>query len=278
MKLVRLLCLVSLSLLLASPTLGSERRSRRPRRPAAPKLAAGALGMPAVTTPSGLTYVITRRGAGQKPTVGETVLVHYTGMLTSGKKFDSSYDRNEPIAFPLGAGRVIKGWDEGIAELGVGDQAILVIPPELAYGDRDVGNGVIPPKSTLIFVVELVDVKRSSVSEIVGRVLDEKGVDAAVGAFRAMQANGFGEVYASEGELNAVGYSLLGRHRVKDAIEILKLNVEAYPDSANVYDSLGEAYAADGATALAIESYQHSLLLDPTNANAAAMLKKLKGE
>jgi FKBP-type peptidyl-prolyl cis-trans isomerase len=89
------------------------------------------------------------------------VLVHYTGLLTNGVKFDSSLDRNEPIAFPLGAGRVIKGWDEGVARLRVGDQATFIIPPQLGYGSRGAGGGVIPPDATLVFVIELIDVKEN---------------------------------------------------------------------------------------------------------------------
>ncbi len=85
---------------------------------------------------------------------GDTVTVHYTGLLSNGTKFDSSLDRGEPIAFELGAGRVIKGWDEGIAQLSVGDQATLIIPPQLGYGARGAG-GVIPPDATLVFVIEV---------------------------------------------------------------------------------------------------------------------------
>ena len=112
----------------------------------------------AVKTASGLTYLITRKGTGVQPKVGQVVVVHYTGTLTDGTKFDSSRDSGKPFEFPLGAGRVIKGWDEGIGKLHVGDQAILVIPPSIGYGSRGAG-GVIPPDATLIFIVELVDVK-----------------------------------------------------------------------------------------------------------------------
>jgi peptidylprolyl isomerase len=114
-----------------------------------------------IRTLSGLTYMITKRGTGVLPKKGQTVSVHYTGTLTNGVKFDSSRDRGTPIEFPLGTGRVIKGWDEGIAKMRVGDQAILVIPPTLGYGARGAGNGLIPPDATLIFIVELVDVKDS---------------------------------------------------------------------------------------------------------------------
>jgi len=97
---------------------------------------------------------------GRQPKNGETVVLHYTGMLTNGVKFDSSHDRNEPFAFKLGGGQVIKGWDEGVAKLRVGDQAILVLPGKIAYGPRGVTN-VIPPDATLIFIVEVVDVRPS---------------------------------------------------------------------------------------------------------------------
>src|SRR6185503_5335306 len=105
------------------------------------------------TTPSGLTYLITKKGTGPQ-LKGDTVVLNYTGTLTNGVKFDSSYDRNEPLAFQLGAGRVIKGYDEGLAKLRVGDHAILVIPGKLAYGPKGVPD-VIPPDATLIFVIEV---------------------------------------------------------------------------------------------------------------------------
>jgi len=113
-------------------------------------------------TPSGLIYVITRRSTGQLPRAGETVIVNYTGLLGSGVKFDSSLDRGEPFKFKLGAGRVIKGWDEGIAKLRVCEQATLIIPPQLGYGARGAG-GVIPPDATLIFIVELMGVEAAQV-------------------------------------------------------------------------------------------------------------------
>ena len=111
----------------------------------------------AITTPSGLTYLITKKGTGRRPKNGDTVILHYTGMLTNGVKFDSSRD-GKPFSFKLGAEQVIKGWDEGLAKLRVGDHAILVVPAKLGYGSKGAGD-VIPPDSTLIFVIEFVDVK-----------------------------------------------------------------------------------------------------------------------
>ena len=111
-----------------------------------------------VTTPSGLKYYELKLGKGPEAKAGMTVRVHYTGWLTDGKKFDSSVDRGEPFAFKLGAGEVIKGWDEGVAGMKVGGKRQLHIPPQLAYGDRGAG-GVIPPKAELIFDVELLAVQ-----------------------------------------------------------------------------------------------------------------------
>jgi peptidylprolyl isomerase len=106
------------------------------------------------TTPSGLQYSIDRPGTGAQPKTGQFVSVHYTGWLTDGTKFDSSRERGEPIEFPLGRGRVIPGWDEGIAAMTVGEKRTLVIPANLGYGARGAG-GVIPPNATLVFAVEL---------------------------------------------------------------------------------------------------------------------------
>ncbi|MGS2761344.1 peptidylprolyl isomerase [Sinomicrobium sp. M5D2P9] len=109
-------------------------------------------------TESGLWYKILEKGNGDKATKGKTVSVHYKGMLMDGSVFDSSYKRNQPIDFQLGAGQVISGWEEGIELLNTGDKARLVIPSELAYGSRGAG-GVIPPNATLVFEVELVKIK-----------------------------------------------------------------------------------------------------------------------
>jgi peptidylprolyl isomerase len=154
--------------LLLSATMGPvalgqtrTRRSTPVHRRAAPATPVAALSTPGMTrTPSGLIYVVTRRNStGRVPLAGETVVVNYTGLLGSGVKFDSSLDRGEPFKFPLGKGRVIKGWDEGIAKLRVGEQATLVIPPQLGYGAKGAGEGLIPPDATLIFIVELIDVE-----------------------------------------------------------------------------------------------------------------------
>ena len=122
---------------------------------------ANAQGKP-VTTASGLQIIDTKVGTGASPRQNQTAVVHYTGWLyvngAKGKKFDSSVDRGDPFDFPLGMGRVIKGWDEGVASMKVGGKRTLIIPPDLGYGARGAG-GVIPPNATLMFDVELLDVK-----------------------------------------------------------------------------------------------------------------------
>ena len=120
--------------------------------------AGGGGGGDEVTTPSGLKYTDVKVGTGAEAKSGQNVSVHYTGTLTDGKKFDSSKDRNQPFNFPLGAGRVIKGWDEGVAGMKVGGVRKLIIPASLGYGASGAG-GVIPPNATLLFEVELLDVK-----------------------------------------------------------------------------------------------------------------------
>ena len=116
----------------------------------------------AMTTASGLQIIDSKEGTGASPKPGQTCVMHYTGWLyengQKGKKFDSSVDRNEPFDVPIGQGRVIKGWDEGVATMKVGGKRTLIIPPGLGYGARGAG-GVIPPNATLIFEVELLGVK-----------------------------------------------------------------------------------------------------------------------
>uniref|UniRef100_A0A7S0H734 peptidylprolyl isomerase n=1 Tax=Hanusia phi TaxID=3032 RepID=A0A7S0H734_9CRYP len=108
-------------------------------------------------TPSGLKYKDIEVGQGPQPKSGQKIKAHYSGyLLSNGKLFDSSYDRGQPLPFNVGVGQVIKGWDEGLLSMKVGGKRILLIPSELAYGKRNVANGLIPPNSVLVFYVELV--------------------------------------------------------------------------------------------------------------------------
>jgi peptidylprolyl isomerase len=112
-----------------------------------------------ITTDSGLKYIELKPGNGAEVKRGDTAVVHYTGWLTNGKKFDSSLDRNRPFEFKVGAGEVIKGWDEGVAGMKAGGKRKLIIPSKLGYGERGAGDGLIPPNAELIFEVELIRIK-----------------------------------------------------------------------------------------------------------------------
>jgi len=119
--------------------------------------------MAMTTTQTGLQYEDTVAGTGERPGLGQTCVMHYTGWLwdngAKGSKFDSSHDRGKPFSFPLGQGRVIKGWDEGVASMKIGGARTLLIPPALGYGASGVGGGLIPPNATLLFEVELLEVR-----------------------------------------------------------------------------------------------------------------------
>ncbi len=144
-----------------TPTARGKRTTAAKTANAKPRTATkpNAIAAAATTTASGLTYIITQKNeAGHQLKTGDNVIVHYTGLLTNGVKFDSSLDRNEPYSFQLGAGEVIKGWDEGILKLRVGERATLIIPPSIGYGAKGYPP-VIPPDATLIFIVEVVGVK-----------------------------------------------------------------------------------------------------------------------
>lgn len=151
----------------AAPTLQQPKPAEAPtlQQPTEPALApAQPAAQPApetqpstVTTNSGLKYEVINSGAGSKPATGDKVKVHYTGTLLDGTKFDSSVDRGTPFVFTIGIGQVIKGWDEGVALMKVGDKFKFTIPPELAYGSRGAGSKI-PPGATLVFDVELLGI------------------------------------------------------------------------------------------------------------------------
>ncbi|MCP4637809.1 MAG: FKBP-type peptidyl-prolyl cis-trans isomerase [Methyloversatilis sp.] len=136
--------------------------------------------MTAITTESGLVYEDTTPGTGHEAAAGQEVSVHYTGWLTDGRKFDSSKDRNDPFSFQLGAGQVIRGWDEGVAGMKEGGVRKLTIPPELGYGARGAG-GVIPPNATLVFEVELLAVVRNEGELVIEELTPGTGKEAQPG-------------------------------------------------------------------------------------------------
>jgi len=231
-----------------------------------------------VTTATGLKYIIQKNGKGKKAEIGKAAEVNYTGWLVDGKKFDSSLDRGETFEFVLGANQVIKGWDEGVALMRVGDKFRFIIPPELAYGDKGAGE-LIPPGATLIFDVELVKVrnpKKPIIDTLMEIILNYGGIKKAKELYYELKDEHEGDYNFKESQLNILGYRLLQVGLNKEAIEIFKINVDEYPDSFNVYDSLGEGYMITGDKKLAIKNYEISIKLNPNNENGKKMLEKLK--
>ncbi len=229
-----------------------------------------------LTAKDGLKYIILHKGNGIKAENGKQVSVNYAGYLTDGKEFDSSYKRGRPIKFILGEGKVIKGWDEGIALMHVGDKFRLIIPPALGYGSRQAGQ--IPPNSTLIFNTELMGVTepKLSLADTLLMAMFSKGIDSAVSRFHQIMKTDKDKYDLDEDEINSLGYRLLSSRYINQAIKILKLNVELHPDSYNVYDSLGEAYMIGGKKQLAIENLKKALKLNPKDKNAEEMINKIK--
>jgi FKBP-type peptidyl-prolyl cis-trans isomerase len=150
-----ILALAIAGLVAAAPAQDQTKKSASKTASGGPTKVTGA----PTKTPSGLEYWDIKVGTGPVAQSGHKVKVHYTGWLTNGKKFDSSVDRGEPFEFMLGAGQVIKGWDEGVAGMKVGGKRQLKIPPDLGYGASGTGGGLIPPNATLIFDVELLGVQ-----------------------------------------------------------------------------------------------------------------------
>ena len=227
------------------------------------------------TTASGFKYLVTTHGTGAQPTAGQVVIAHYTGTLPDGTVFDSTRERNKPFAFTLGRKQVIKGWDEGFALLHVGDKATFVIPPELAYGDKQRGN--IPANSTLRFEVELLELKDRALADLLQDMIDTVGLDAAKAKFAEAKAANFAGLYVNEDQLNGLGYRYLGKEgKLPVALAVLQWNVELFPNSGNVYDSLGEADVKNGDRASALAHYAKALELDPKNKNAEKFLAEIK--
>jgi FKBP-type peptidyl-prolyl cis-trans isomerase len=167
--LIGLIALIGVAFFIASKAMAQDKKDATPGADSTPsasqtpaaKAAAHKKAKSAsktITTASGLKYQVLKQGNGAVAQAGQQVSVHYTGWLTDGTKFDSSVDRGQPFQFTLGAGQVIKGWDEGVLGMKVGEKRKLTIPSSLGYGERGAGN-VIPPNATLVFDVELLGVQ-----------------------------------------------------------------------------------------------------------------------
>ncbi|MBU0696739.1 MAG: FKBP-type peptidyl-prolyl cis-trans isomerase [Bacteroidetes bacterium] len=233
-----------------------------------------------ITTKSGLKYFITQKGNGKAIDSGSIAIQHYTVWLSNGKKLDSSRDRNQPFAAEYPSKDIIKGTNEALSILKIGDRGIFIMPYYLAYGEK--GRSVVPPKETLTFDIELLDSKANSLSKELEKTLYQNykqdsvlKLKQTIKKFYQLKKSKFKDLWMDENELNTMGYGLLGRKHAAEAAAIFKLNTKEYPKSFNVYDSLGEAYMDLGENKLAILNYKKSLALNPKNENATKMLEKL---
>jgi len=235
-----------------------------------------------ITTASGLKYIFTKKGNGPAVKPGWLAIWHYNLHLTNGTLIDDSRARNAPLSSEYNTTHLIKGFTEALNLMHIGDRGIFVVPPAIGYGAKGAGK-MIPPNSTLIFDIELIDTKEKSLQTVLDSVIWGKPARTdsiphtaeALKTFAKLKKEKFGNLYVSEEDLNTIGYSLIKKHP-NDAIEFFKLYVAMYPKSANAYDSLGEGYMTAGNKDKAISNYQKSLKLNPKNTNAEDMIKKLK--
>jgi len=248
-------------------------------------LSAFAYNYDTLSTESGLKYFYTVHGEGEEVISGYVVITEYIGSFEDGTVFDSSRDREESFAFTLGAGQVIPGMDEGVNMMRIGDRMTFIMPAELAYGEKGAGD-VIPPNTTLIFDVELLDMMEFSLGSLLYEALTINAADpsdttlhpdAMFDKYNELADTNFEGIYYNQGDLNRIGYLLLDDYP-EDALQVFKLNVDLYPEAANPYDSLAEAYMKMGKKKLAIINYAISLQYDPGNKNATEMIQKLQAE
>lgn len=225
-------------------------------------------------TSSGLAYWLTKQGAGRQPQPGEVVVARVTGVLGDGTNFPGPSFKGAVQGFSLRPMRGMPpGLLEGLGSLRVGDSAILVVPPALGYGAK--GWWKVPGNSTLTYFVEVEDVKSKDMAQFLYDTIEDDGLPTAVNLYRKFQVDSFRDVYVDESAMNQAGYALLEEKRTQEAIQILEWNVEAFPHSANVYDSLADAYARNSQNDLAIANYRKALSIDPAMQSSIKALARL---
>lgn len=230
-----------------------------------------------ITTDSGLKYYIVESGEGEKVEEGKEVKLHGIGTLENGEVFWETRKSNSPFYFITGTNSVIKGVEEGVSKMRVGDRWIFILPPEIAYGEKQ--RGPIPPNSTLIFDYEVLDVSdpKKTIIDTLHITIEEEGIDKALDLYLELEKENDVYNFRSD-ELNGLGYKLVNEKKLDLAKIIFQLNAKMYPDDYNVWDSLGEVYMLLGEEIKAIESYKKSLELFSGNTNATEMIKKLEAK
>lgn len=233
-------------------------------------------------TDSGVLCIRVREGHGRQPKLGDIVVVRATGLLDSGKEFRHPPEDGSPGWFWLLPDRQPLGLIQAMSLMHAGDSAVIVIPASLGYGPKGGLKGAAPPNAALTYVVDLLDVKSDDVAVKMEEMIDAGGsagvpggVDAAIKEYRGWQARGFPDQHLDENQMNGLGYDLLKKSDVEGAIKIFQLTLEAYPRSANLHDSLGEAFAKHGDKEKAIEQYRTALAIDPKMESSKKALQEL---
>ncbi|MCK5028605.1 MAG: FKBP-type peptidyl-prolyl cis-trans isomerase [Bacteroidales bacterium] len=230
-----------------------------------------------IKTDSGLKYYIVEKGEGEKVEEGKEVKLHGIGTLENGEVFWETRESNSPFYFITGTNSVIKGVEEGVSKMRVGDRWIFILPPEIAYGERQ--RGPIPPNSTLIFDYEVLDVTnpKKTIIDTLHITIEEEGVDKALDLYLELEKEN--DVYNFRADqLNGLGYKLINEKKPDIAKVVLQLNAKMHPDDFNVWDSLGEIYMILGENTKAVESYRKSLELYSGNTNAEEMIQKIEAK
>ena len=230
-----------------------------------------------ITTDSGLKYYIVEKGDGEKVQDGKEVTLHGIGTLVNGEVFWETRESNSPFHFITGTNSVIKGVEEGVSKMRVGDRWIFILPPEIAYGAKN--RDPIPPNSTLIFDYEILDVTnpKKTIVDTLHKIIDAESIDNALDLYWKLKAEN--EVYNFRADqLNGLGYKLMSEKKLEASKAVMELNTKEYPNDFNTWDSLGEIYMLLGEDKLAIQSYEKSLELFSENTNATKMIKKIKAK
>lgn len=228
-----------------------------------------------IITDSGLKYYIIEDGEGEKVQEGKEVTLHGIGTLENGEVFWETRTSNTPFHFVTGTNSVIKGVEEGVSKMRVGDRWIFILPSEIAYGDKQ--RGPIPPNSTLIFDYEVLEVSdpKKPIIDTLKLTIKDFGIDKALDLYNELEKQNDIYDFRSD-QLNILAYNFIKENKLDIAKVLFELNTQKHPDDFNVWDSLGEIYMLLGDHKMAIESYKKSLELYSGNTNAKEMIKKIR--
>ena len=259
---LRLVLLITLALLAGAPAVAATDTR------CAALVASLSAGVP-TTAPSGLRYRVLKSGT-KRLAVGNVAIEHYLVCFANGTFLDASA-KGQTLAFTVGGKQVVRGFEEATRTIGVGGEVVAYLPYPLAYGAKGRPPAV-PPRSDLLFDIQLAGIDDVALSTSLQRAYDSGGVPAMSSAYARAAATGFKHMYAAEDDLVGLAYRFMKKQQTGAAVAVLELNVARFPDSWNEYDSLGDAYRAAGDDALAEKNYRRALQMNPKDTNAASFV------